>query len=397
MTSAARSGGSDWAGIWFGLAVSSFAAFQMLKLPPALPLLIDAYGYDRVIAGALVSVYALSGVFFSMTAGNITGRHPAPVLAGSLGCFFLGNIVTLAFPEIAWLNLAARAVEGLAYAVCAIAGASIANRSASERDLSVVAGIVAIWVPVGQILALATGFLFFDSLGWRPMWWLSLILTIALGLWLWLKHDAVARALRSDRRQADVIDARQRLLIWLVAGVFAVWGGQYISFMTWLPDYMVERFGIGADEAAAVNAIAVIGVLVSCLATGWLLRLRVSLGALFGGATLVQAAVWFAGPHLGVWPGLVAIAAYGVVSGAPPTCMFAVPARLLGRDHAGPAVFAPLMAGRSFGIFLAPIAGGWLIDGQGWTVFAPVFGALTLGAAAGGVLMAAAVAGRSNG
>ena len=398
MTSARadRSRGSDWGGIWLGLAVSSFAAFQMLKLPPALPLLIDAYGYDRVIAGALVSVYALSGLVFSVTAGTITGRRPAVVLGGSLACFLLGNVVTLAAPEVAWLNLLARAVEGLAYAVLAIAGASIANRSAAEQDLSFVAAIVASWVPVGQILALATGFLFFDSLGWRPMWWLSLALTGVLGAWLLARRADVVRALRHDPRMADAAGARQRLLLWLTAGVFAAWGGQYISFMTWLPDYMVERFGIGADEAAAVNAVSVIGVLAGCVATGWLLRSRVPLGILFGAATLVQAAVWFAGPHLGVWPALAAIAVYGVVAGAPPTCMFAIPARLLGGDRAGPAAFAPLMAGRNFGIFLAPIAAGWLIDAEGWTVFAPAFAALTLGAAAAGTLVALAVTQRAR-
>ncbi len=391
MTTDPRSGRSDWGGIWLGLSVSSFAAFQMLKLPPALPLLIEAYGYERVVAGAMVSVYALSGVFFSMAAGSVTGRRPGTVMAGSLACFLAGNVVTLAAPGDAWLNLAARAVEGVAYAVFAIAGASIANRSASERDLPLVAGIVAIWVPVGQLLALATGFLFFDQLGWRPLWWLSLGLSAGLGLWLGVRRSTVVRALSSGGRGEEAIDARQRLVIWLTAGVFAAWGGQYITFMTWLPDYMVERFAVGANVAAAVNAVSVIGVLLGCLATGWLLRSRVPLGLLFGGATLVQAVVWFAAPHLGAWTGLVAIAAYGAVSGAPPTCMFAVPARLVGGEHAGPAAFAPLMTGRSIGILLAPVVAGWLIDDRGWATLAPVFGVLTVGAAAGGVLMAAAV------
>ncbi|MDE0238936.1 MAG: MFS transporter [bacterium] len=387
---------SDWGGIWLGLAVSSFAAFQMLKLPPSLPLFIEAYGYGRVIAGALVSVYALAGIFFSMSAGTLTGRYPIHVLAGSLACFFLGNAVTLVFPEVAWLNLVARTIEGLAYTVFAIAGAAIANRSAAPADLSLVAGIVAVWVPVGQILALVTGYLFFDSLGWQPLWWLSLFLTFALALWLLHRRAGVERALRVEVKDLGAGELRQRFSLWLAAGVFAAWGGQYIAFMTWLPDYMVGHFQVGADEAAAINAVSVAGVLVSCLATGWLLRKGVSLGLLFTGATLIQAIVWIAGPHLDGLAGLVAITAYGIVAGAPPTCMFAVPARLFGGERAGPSVFAPMMTVRSVGVLLAPIVAGGLVDTEGWAFFAWTYGLLTFAAAAAGGLMAILVTRRGR-
>ena len=389
-------GRSDWGGIWLGLAVSSFAAFQMLKLPPSLPLLIEAYGYERVIAGALVSVYALAGIFFSMTAGTLTGRYPLHVLAGSLACFFLGNAITLMFPEVAWLNLVARTIEGLAYTVFAIAGAAIANRSAAPSDLSLVAGIVAVWVPVGQILALVTGYLFFDSLGWQPLWWLSLFLTMALALWLLARRASVEKALRVEVRGAGAAQLRQRFSLWLAAGVFGAWAGQYIAFMTWLPDYVVGHFEVGADEAAAINAVSVVGVLASCLATGWLLRRGVSFGLLFTGATLIQAIVWFAGPHLDSLAGLVAITAYGIVAGAPPTCMFAVPARLFGGDRAGPSAFAPMMTGRSLGVLLAPIVAGGLVDTEGWTVFTSTYGLLTFASAVAGGLMAVLVTRRSR-
>jgi len=61
------------------------------------------------------------------------------------------------------------AVEELDYAVFAVAGPAIANRSAVARDLPFVAGIVAIRVSVGQLLALGAGLLFFESIGWRPL------------------------------------------------------------------------------------------------------------------------------------------------------------------------------------------------------------------------------------
>ncbi len=50
------------AGIAFGLAVAAFAAFQQFKLPVVLPVLLERYGYDRVIAGGFMSVFAISGL-----------------------------------------------------------------------------------------------------------------------------------------------------------------------------------------------------------------------------------------------------------------------------------------------------------------------------------------------
>jgi len=393
VNAATRGDSSDWGGIWLGLAVSSLAAFQMLKLPPALPLMIEDYGYGRVTAGGLVSIYALSGLVLSVAAGGLAARRPDLTVGGSLACFLLGNLVTLALPQIAWLNLLARALEGLAYATFAIAGPAIANRCAAERDLPLVAGIVAIWVPVGQRVALGAGFLVFDAHGWRPLWWLSLALTLALGGWLWLRRATVRRVLTglAGDARAAMTTARERTILWLSGFVFAVWGGQYIAFMTWLPDYMVERFGIGPGEASAANSLSVFAVLVSGLGTGWLLRRGLPLGLLFAVATLVQAAVWFLAPALGPWTGLAAITAYGIVSGAPPTCMFAVPGRLLGGTNAGPSAFAALMTGRNLGIFSAPIVAGWLIGAMGWSSLGWAFGVTTLVATASGVAMALAV------
>ena len=394
MTGAQRRQTSDWGGIWLGLAVSSLAAFQMLKLPPALPLLIDAYGYDRVTAGGLVSIYALSGLVLSVAAGGAVARRPALVVSGALGLFILGNLITLIWPHLAWLNLAARALEGLSYAVFALAGPAIANRCAAEKDLSMVAGIMAIWVPVGQILALAVGFLTFEAHSWRPVWWVSLVLTAAIALWIrgcWATVRDTLAGLATQKAD-DGPSVKERRILWFSSLVFAIWGGQYIAFMTWLPDYMVETFHVGADDAAAANALSVIGVLISGLGTGWLLRRGVPLGALFAGATLIQASVWFLAPHLGSWAGLAAIAAYGFVAGAPPTCLFAVPGRLLGGDGAGPVAFAPLMTGRNLGIFGAPILAGWLIGTSGWPALATTFAAITVLATATGLVMATAVA-----
>jgi len=380
---------TDWAGVALGLAVASLAAFQMLKLAPALPLLIADYGYGRVLAGAMMSVYAAAALMLSLVAGGLLARRPGITLAAGAACFVAGNLATLAVPDSGTLVVAARALEGIGYAVFGIAGPVIANRSAADRHLPIVAGIVAIWVPVGQITALVAARVAFDSHGWQPLWWLSLLLTGAVGLWLVLRRRDVATAMSAIARAGQARwSGRETAVLWLGSAVFALWGGQYLAFMTWLPDHMVDSHGLAPQQAALLNLVPVVGVAVSCLVTGWLLRRGAPFGVLFVVATASQVPVWlFAADLPGAW-GLAAIAFFGLACGVTPTLLFAMPPRLLGSDRVGPAAFAPMMTGRNCGILAAPVAAGWIVTDWGWAAMGPVFGSVTLVAAVGGGVMA---------
>jgi cyanate permease len=378
---------TDWAGVALGLAVASLAAFQMLKLAPALPVLIADYGYSRVLAGAMMSIYAVAALLLSLLAGGMLARRPALTLATGLGCFVIGNCATLLWPDKGSLVLGARAVEGVGYAVLAIAGPVISNRSAAERHHPFVAGVAAVWVPVGQITALVAARFTLADIGWQALWWLSLALVALLALWLALRWTGVREAMSGIATGGTIRWSRpERAAIWVAAVTFGIWSGQYIAFMTWLPDYFVGR-GAGAETAAVLSLLPVLGVAVSCLLTGWLSR-HVPYGALFVVATLSQVPVWLFADALPPGLGLAAIAFFGLACGVTPTLLFALPPRVLGGGRVTPAAFAPLMAGRNLGILASPPVAGWLIGVGGWSLLGPVFGAVTLAAVMGGALMA---------
>jgi cyanate permease len=283
--------------------------------------------------------------------------------------------------------VAARGIEGVGYAVLGIAGPVIANRSAAERHHPFVAGVAAVWVPVGQITALVAARFTLADIGWQALWWLSLLLIAGLGLWLVLRRESVREAM-SGIATGGVIrwSRREKAAIWIAAVTFGVWSGQYIAFMTWLPDHIVDR-GVAPETAAVLNLVPVLGVAVSCLMTGWLSR-HLPYGGLFVAATLSQVPVWLFADALPPGLGLAAIAFFGLACGVTPTLLFALPPRVLGGGRVTPAAFAPLMAGRNLGILAAPPAAGWIIGMGGWDLMGPVFGTATLVAALGGGLMA---------
>ena len=362
----------------------------MLKLAPALPLMIDDYGYSRILAGALMSIYAAAGLLLSAPLGRLMERRPGLVLGSGLAALVIGNLVVLAVADVSWAVLTGRGVEGLGYAILGLAGPVIANRSAGSRELSVIAGITATWMPVGQLVALAIAWPTLEYGMWRPIWWASLVLTLAIATWLWQRRSTTLPLLANVARDT----AKQRLarkewaILLLTAGVFGLWSGQYLAFMTWLPDNLVQQHGLDHDTAALVNIIPVLGVLIMCLVTGFLLRARVSFTGLFVGSTAIQVPVWLFAADLGPIAGLIAIAVYGLACGITPVCLFAVPGRLLGGAQVSAGAFAPIMAGRNFGVLAAPVVLGAVSGGSlGWHLVWPLFAGVTAIAALGALVV----------
>ncbi len=162
---------SNWTGVAFGLALACFAAYQQFKLPPALPVLLQTYHYDRTLAGAFMSIYAVAGLLLSLVFGRLLERKGTvgPTL-GALALSLAGTALILVLPENGWIFLLGRALEGVGFAFLAICGLLLANANASVRDLPLVVGMTASWIPVGQLAAILLAPIAFAWQGWQLLW-----------------------------------------------------------------------------------------------------------------------------------------------------------------------------------------------------------------------------------
>lgn len=142
----------------------------------------------------------------------------------------------------------------------------------------------------------------------------------------------------------------------LPAVLFALWSGQFVAFMTWLPEYLVTRHALVPERAALAYLVVPAMLIVFNLLAGVLLRRGVSPTGLLVLALLVQTGLWLALPsisHASI--GLLSLAVYGASAGTIPTCMFNLP-NALGLDPAGSArAFGFLMAGRNLGALVGPV------------------------------------------
>lgn len=377
---------TDWRVIAYGVSLGSLAAYQQFKLPPVLPTLLGLYDYDRRIAGACMSIYALAGLALSLPLGRRIERHgAASYIHAALFLLLAGDALMLAWPSNDAIVLAARGLEGVAFAVCAIAGPALANMSASPRHLGIVFGLTALWIPAGQLLATFLTPVALALGGWEGLWIVAIVATLAMAVWTrsMARRRALAwpAAARIESRGPGDARKGQRLSLLTAATIFTLWSGQYFGYMTWLPQYLVETYRVTTAGAAAGYALPVAVLLVFNLLTGMALRAGWPLGHLLVAALASQAAVWWLIPSVGgAVGGTISLIVYGIGAGVTPTCLFALPSRIAGAGRAAGA-FGVMMTGRNLGVLLGPVALAELTRRfGGWNGAVPAFGATSTAA-----------------
>ena len=373
---------TSWSRVAFGVALGAYAAYQQFKLPPILPDFLARYPHSPVVAAGFMSVYALVGLIASAAIGRKLDRNMGIGVAALIGLTVIGITLALAAPQSAPMMLLSRGLEGVAFAIAAIAGPAIAAAAAKPRDLPIVTGLLAGWIPMGQIAAALAALAFHD---WHWLWIIGSALGLPLGLWAWtLLHEARngRAAARPPTRHPDAVQHKQLML---AGTIFMLWSGQYFAFMTWLTQYLTTVLSLGPSASVLAYLVPVVVLLVCNLLTGWALRHRLPLIPTMIMALIGQALIWFAQPWLSGGLGLAGLIVYGIGAGVVPTCLFHTPHAIM-RGTAGASAFGIVMTGRNIGVFMGPLLLAFLIDTDqlalhlSWTTAAQVIGAITLGA-----------------
>ncbi len=402
---------SNWTGVAFGLTLASFAAYQQFKLPPALPVLLDTYHYDRTLAGAFMSVYAVAGLLLSMAFSRLLARRGpvAPTLC-ALGLSILGSLLVLWLPENGWLVLFGRGLEGIGFAFMAICGHLLASANASRRNQPLVIGLMAAWIPIGQLAAMLLAPVAFagqgTGMGWQLLWVVAILGSCALAAWTFSLRHSPALDLPGDGKPRAAepgpeieITGATRLKLVAVAGIFMLWSGQYFAYMTWLPQYLVEVYGLSISMAVLGNMVPVAVLIATTVVVGMVLRAGVPVGNLLACGLAVQAAIWWLVPVTGGGlAGALSLIAYGLAAGICPTCLFAMPGVIVGRGRAVAPALGIIMTGRNLGVLIGPMLLAQAFKATGaWDLAAPIFGTVTTLAFGLGIYLAISLRGARYG
>jgi len=311
------------------------AALHIGKLPPAIPVLRDALGLTLVQAGFLLSLVQLAG----MTLGVVFG-----VVADSLGSrlsMTLGLVLLAIVSALGGLTQAVaplmllRAAEGFGFLLVVLPAPGLVRSLVEPRRASAMMGLWGAYMPLATALALLFGPLAIATIGWRGWWGALAALSAAMAMWL--RNAVPADAPRAAASSLPSL-ARLRMTLaapgpWLVAVSFAMYSGQWLAVIGFLPSIYVQS-GITGAAAGVLTAVVAAGNMVGNIASGRLLQRGVAPSRLLtiGFATMgVAATASFAGGgDAGLAPALryAAVLLFSSVGGLIPATLFALAVRL---------------------------------------------------------------------
>lgn len=365
------------------------AALHIGKLPPALPVLRESLHITLVQAGFLLSLVQLAGMALGLAMG---------ALADSLGArrtMALGLLVlSLAsfaggFARTPAALLALRAVEGVGFLLGTLPAPGLIRKLVPPARLSAMLGLWGAYMPVGTAAALLLGPAFIAAIGWPGWWWLVAVLSLAMAGVLWSVVPASA-----DRRSAGAHGSATARIArtlrargpWLASLAFAVYSGQWLAVVGFLPTIYAQA-GLPTAYAAVATALAAAVNMVGNIGSGRLLQRHVRPPALLycGYAAMALGAVIAFAPWSAQATAATAAVRYGgvllfsAVGGLVPGTLFSLAVRVAPDDSTVSTTVGWMQQCSSIGQFAGPPLAAWAAARAGsWDVIWTVTGAFAL-------------------
>lgn len=361
------------------------AALHVGKLSPALPVLREALGVTLVQAGFLLSLVQLAGMLLGLAVGLAADGLglKRSMLAGLLllsGASVLGgwarDVPTL---------LLLRAVEGLGFLLTSMPAPSLIRQLVGPARVNAMLGVWGTYMPLGAALALLCGPPVIALLGWQAWWWGLGGLSLLMAAWVWQRvpSDALrhARQPAAAGRAAPAWPSRLRQTLtsggpWLVALSFALYSGQWLAVIGFLPSIYAQA-GLSGSMTAVLTALAALVNIVGNIASGRLLGAGVRPHVLLcGGFGVMGLSAIAAFATLPDGAGLPASARYGAillfsaVGGLIPGTLFSLAVRLAPSERTVSTTVGWTQQWAATGQFAGPPLVAWVASGVGgwqWT------------------------------
>lgn len=379
---------------WIIVAAGVSAALHVGKLPAAVPVLQQQLGISLVQAGFLLSTVQVAGMLLGLVVGLGADRWGLrrSMLAG-LFLMALASALGAAATGFTAL-LALRAVEGLGFLLVAMPGPGLIRRSVAIRDLSARMGWWGTYMPLGSALGLLLGPWVLAWTSW-PLWWLLVGLLSALA-WVAVWRGVPADGPPAPRHASPGSDAAAgwgpRLALtlrspgpWLVALSFAVYSGQWMAVIGFLPTVYAEA-GLGSTLSGTLTAVVALANMVGNVASGRLLQggwsatrtLRLGFGCMALCALLAYLQ-WQGQALAPLWLRFLAVVLFSAAGGLIPGTLFSMAVRLAPGESTVSTTVGFMQQWSSVGQFAGPpLVAAVAVQAGGWQWTWAVAGAMCL-------------------
>jgi len=377
---------------WVVILAGVVAALQVGKLPPALPVLQAELGVSWVQSGFLLSMVQFAGMALGLVLGLLADRW------GLRLCMVLGlGILAVASGSGGWARspqdlMWLRGLEGLGFLLTVLPAPALIRQLVSPTQLNGMLGVWGAYMPAGTALALLAGPMWIPAWGWPSWWWLfaAASAVMALGLWWVVPPDALRRRqamaalpvtdLQAPSKAASGAGWGQRIQDtlrapgpWLVSLTFALYSGQWLAVVGFLPSIYAQAGVAGAGLGALTALAAGVNMLGNVAAGRWLQK-GVAPGVLLNlgfAAMALGSALAF-----GDWTQALPLARYAGVllfsmcGGLVPGTLFSLAVRLSPNEGTVSTTVGWMQQWSCVGQFAGPPLVAWLtssVGGWQWT------------------------------
>jgi cyanate permease len=255
-----------------------------------------------------------------------------------------------------------RAAEGFGFLLVVLPAPGLVRSLVEPRRASAMMGWWGAYMPLATALALLVGPLAIAAIGWRGWWWALAVLSAAMAMWLWHAVPANAASVVAAAPSSWLLRLRQTLAApgpWLVAVSFAMYSGQWLAVIGFLPSIYVQS-GIAGSAAGVLTAAVAAVNMAGNIGSGRLLQRGVAPARLLriGFTTMALAAVaTFAGSgDAGLSPALryAAVLLFSSVGGLIPATLFALAVQLAPNEGTLSTTVGWVQQWSAFGQFAGP-------------------------------------------
>ncbi len=356
------------------------AALHVGKLPPAITALQQALGMSLLQAGFMLSLVQLAGmsvgVLFGIAADGLGLRRS--VITGLLVLALAGALGGWA-REVPML-MVLRAVEGFGFLLVSLPAPGLIRELVAPQRMSVMLGVWSAYMPFATALALLLGPVFIGAAGWQAWWWglaaLSLLMALCVARSVppppQQRSTAAAALALAPQRLRETLSARG---IWPVAMMFALYAGQWLAVIGFLP-VIAAQAGWSGAALGGLTALAAGVNIVGNLATGRFLQRgatpRAMLAVGFIAMGLAAIAAFAGAPQTGLAPHwrYLAVLVFSMLGGVIPATLFALAVQLAPNPHTLATTVGWVQQWSAFGQFVIPPSVAWVASRAGgwqWT------------------------------
>jgi MFS family permease len=278
-----------------------------------------------------------------------------------------------------------RALEGLGFLWVTLPAPGLIRKLVDAQQVRKLLGYWGAYMPAGTALTLLVGPLWLPAWGWQTWWCLFALLSWAMALVLWrvVPADAVISLqqapLQSSQALAQVAwpqRLRETLTApgpWLVALCFAMYSGQWLAVVGFLPSIYTQA-GLSGATLGVLTAFAAAVNMGGNMASGRLLQRGLHPSVLLGLGFLAMACgsllAFSEWTSTAPWLRYVGVLLFSSCGGLVPGTLFSLAVRLAPHERNVSTTVGWMQQGSAAGQFAGPPAVAWLasqVGGWQWT------------------------------